>query len=762
MASSKGKKITCKECGAKFYDLNKNSPTCPKCKAEQPSSAKLHRPGKKRKSESKSSAKDTDQSSLYTFGLVARAGDSQDGYISPSLKDVKLEKSISKPSGWFVVSLDEENSKSKPVSINLPAAPIEGLKRYLATWRFEGVGPKTAEELTSALDNSVFAFLDGAPGKYQSPSAIDDGLLKSIKETWAANSDSNMLHVFLHELDLRYGVINTIEREIGERIVEVILKEPFSLVTAIPRFTFEDARRIINFLSIDLPAEKLVAAATDYRLLKSERERGHTCGPMDRVVPEVSKLVDMSEDVVRGFLGNLTESFHFETFDDALMVSRKEAFERDQSIIERLGSLKDGDTSKYDDLDFDPKSVKTPDSVSLSDDQIAALSIAVENPVCLITGGPGAGKTTLVVAIVRALKDLDRNVTLCAPTGRAAKRLGETPGLEKFGPTTIHLLLARRKSGRSKPIDTLIVDEASMVDADLMVRLLEALDSTSSLIMIGDADQLPPVGPGQVFKDMLASNVIPTSRLLGNFRQLEASKVVTAAKNIISGEMPVLEDDETVSDFVFRSIDNPKQQNLEIVDLYLNKLPAQYGYDPVTDIQILSPMRKGEVGITELNDVIQKERTQSGELLHRRKIGDRTIQFFANDKVIQTANDYELEVMNGDIGTVVRKTDSGIEADMGGKIVDYDEEKIRNLDLAYAISIHKSQGSEYSSVIIPIAAEHQFMLARNLLYTAVTRGKQRVFCVGNVQALASGIAAEWKDARYTLLKFLLAKVSGEE
>jgi hypothetical protein len=348
MAASKGTKLACTKCGTKFYDLNKNPPRCPKCKAEQASAGKSRHRSKKI-SKTKSGADDSTQSGLYTFGLVDVGSDDDDRYISPSLKNVNLGNSLNKVSGWFVVSLDEENAESGPIYIRLPAAPLAGLKRYLATWRFEGVGPKIAEKFVSSLENFSFAFLDGASGKFEPPSAVDSDLLKTIKDSWAKNSDSNMLHVFLHELDLQYGVINSIESEIGERIVEVISKDPFSLVSAIPRFTFEDARRVIKFLDVNLTAERLVAAATNYRLMKSERERGHTCGPMDRVVPEVAQLVAMTDDVVREILNSLTDTFNFKVVREVLMVSRKEAFERDSKIIESLRSLKDGDSSKYED-----------------------------------------------------------------------------------------------------------------------------------------------------------------------------------------------------------------------------------------------------------------------------------------------------------------------------------------------------------------------------------------------------------------------------
>ena len=756
MTTARGKKVTCADCGAKFYDMNKFPPECPKCKKAngklKSNSSATKKSGSK--STSKKAAKDTSEVE-QALGLICLDADSLPLYMSSNLAATSIKTDLKRKKGWFLVSMKADAPERIGYKIQIPEIPVAGLRKYLMSKTFDGVGMKTADDFLSAAGESVFGFLDNTDDSSEGIGDFDPEQARKIQETWQDNEDLNALQLFLHQLDLDLGVIRAIEYNLGSDIVRIISEEPFALVDEIPRFTFEDARGIIDYLKINIPRHQHISAAADYRLRRIERERGHTSAPMDRLVPDVSKLVAYSDDEVQKVLSGLQEQFPVVGLEDQAMVSRQGSFDRDGEIIEGILQLLESDSSKYAEEDFDSDRIDLPGTLELSENQSAALSGAVKHPVFLITGGPGTGKTTLVVAIVRALKKLGRNVTLCAPTGRAAKRLEETPGLKNFKPTTIHSLLAKMRPGSSRKIDTLIVDESSMIDVDLMVRLLGALDKSSSLIMIGDADQLPPVGAGQVFKDMLASAVVPKMRLLNNFRQEEASKINVAAADIIAGRTPALRNEASGSDFVFIEVADPRRQLEKVVDLYLNTLPKKYGLSGLSDIQILSPMKKGSVGITAINAIVQKKLTGRGMLVHSRSFAGQSVKFFEGDKIIQTSNNYNLNVMNGDIGILKGKSGSDVMAEFNGEQVKYDTYDIRDVDLAYAISIHKSQGSEYPAVIIPISSEHQFMLARNLLYTAVTRGKRQVFCVGESKSFEKGIASAWKDFRYTLLEHRL-------
>ena len=357
--------------------------------------------------------------------------------------------------------------------------------------------------------------------------------------------------------------------------------------------------------------------------------------------------------------------------------------------------------------------------------------------------------------MVLALKELKLKIKLCAPTGRAARRIAANPGLASYKPSTIHRYLYSKKKNAKDDYDVMIIDESSMIDINLVLELLLSIPEGTSIIFIGDADQLPPVSAGQPFNDFIQSKNIPVSYLTGNFRQKEFSPIVHGARNIISGYEPKVGNSHESSDFYFLEVPSNNQLNV-VIKNYLSILPNTLLGLEDNDIQILSPMRKGSTGINNLNRSIQSQLTGNSKLVFEKKVGDEIIKFNVSDKVMMTQNDYEIEVMNGDIGKITRKNENNFFVVFeDGKEVEFTPENRDKLDLAYAITIHKSQGSEYRAVIIPISSNHTHMLTRKLLYTGITRGKEMVCLVGEWGTFKSALQVFRQDFRYTNLSYAL-------
>ena len=377
---------------------------------------------------------------------------------------------------------------------------------------------------------------------------------------------------------------------------EEILTNPYELVDQVSYFNFSDAERIVTQLDLKIPEKNKIIAAMTQCLTRIEKDRGHTCAPLPRAIKDIEQIIDSDHEEIMHAVKNSEDKFVCLEADGKEWIATKSAHEREEFIASKVKNLT-ADINDDNGLQkINIKSLDLPDTIELSDEQETALNEVMHNQIFLITGGPGTGKTTMITAIALALTQTKRDVLLCAPTGRAAKRLEENPGLASFMPKTIHRLLIEIKSGRIKKINTLIIDEASMIDVDLMVMILDALDDESSLILIGDKDQLTPVGAGQVFRDLLATNLIPTASLGINFRQNEGSNIIKLAANVIKGRAPKLSDITKGGDVEFyKELDERKLQEL-IIDLYLNRLPNMFGYDPINDIQILTPQSTGLVG----------------------------------------------------------------------------------------------------------------------------------------------------------------------
>ena len=735
----KGKKHFCKVCKKPYFDLGKKVHKCPKCKPKAQSNDK-----------SKKTNKSEETSLLMELFEVTDASSGK-GY-SASSGILKLSFSTIR-TGWHAVigsEIKNKEIKTKDALIYFNEPPLRGLEAFLSSVKFKGVGAVTSRGLITDHNVGVLRALSGSSEFIETELNIKDDLAKSLNHGRSAAPEENIFMIVMNELMLLEMHIREIKKVLGAEIIAALNNNPFSLVKALPRFNFHDVDRICNRLHIELTKEQRIVAATDYYLGDAENKLRHTCIPEDNTHQRVGELLQVSANEIHDALVSNKKAFIYKERKNRTVISTIESYRRDEKIAKEIKSIIDKHKPITDGLVFDGNNIETSDGITLSDEQINAINNVVKAPVSVITGGPGSGKTTMVQGLVSALKMLNIEARLCAPTGRAAKRISETPGLNELGPSTIHMFLAKERAAKNtSEFDVMIIDEASMIDVDLMVDLLEAIPDGASLIFIGDVDQLPPVGPGQPFKDLIESEMVSVSRLTGNFRQSSFSDTVKAARDVIRGDTPKITSSLAKSDFVFLEVPSSQQADT-VLNLYFDLMPAKLKVQP-QDIQIISPQRPGNVGVLSLNDLIQYRVTGETKPIFKKKSGNHEIKFYIGDKVIQRKNNYELKVMNGDQGIITRESGQNLMVEFDGVEIAYDGLQRFDLDLAYATTIHSSQGSEYPGVIIPVVAAHAHMLSRNLIYTAITRGKRQVCIVGELAALEKALAQYQKDFRWTSL-----------
>ena len=739
-----GKKITCKNCGAKFYNFNKFSYSCPKC-------LKLY---DKKPTQFISKKTKPENEELVKIDLIFVKKDNSPKGKSVLFGNIELPEPNNLKAGWYGV-IKESISKglltnSEPL-IFLKTSPIEGLKTILSSYRFPNIGLETASSILNDRKDIILFTLGKNSTVVQETLNLNEKISQTLAIGWKIKTEEIITEVFFRELGFSLTQIKSISGIIGNNIIRIIEDRPFGLLGRIPRVTFEQLERLYKRLG-KVPTDKdRSLAATHFWLNQTEERRGHTCAPFEKSIIEASKISKLNSDTIAKYI--IEESTLFPSGEryNKKVISTENSFQRDEKVLKEFHRLQQTYKTEKMKPVFKKTDLPMPDGIDLSDQQLKAINSSIGSVLSVITGGPGSGKSTLVVGLVKAFEEIQKKVLLCAPTGRAAKRLSEYKDLKKLEPSTIHMHLALLKSKKYKKYHVIIVDEASMIDIKLLLELLINTPDGCSIVFVGDADQLPPIGPGQPFKDIIESNIIPVVRLTGNYRQESLSDIILASRSIIKGQCPILNKDIDQHDFVFLECPKGRQDEM-VLDFYFNKVPSYMG-TKTEDIQIISPMHKGEVGIKLLNEKIQKIHSKGEPSIFQKK--ENGTQFFIGDKVIQTSNNYDLMVMNGDIGKIISKSGKDL-------IVEFDDREVYftgldpfDLDLAYAISIHKSQGSEYSSIIIPINSEHMHMLSRNLLYTGITRGKKQVVIIGEENTFRSAINAFWKDSRYTNLVSIL-------
>ena len=634
---------------------------------------------------------------------------------------------------------------------------IDGIEKYLSSGMIRGIGPVYAKKMVRIFGERVFDIIEAEPDRLKEVDGIGPVRAKRITEAWAEQKIVREIMVFLHSHGVGTARAVRIYKTYGTDAVQVMTENPYRLARDIRGIGFKTADAIAMKLGVEKTAMMRIRAGISYALSQG-MDDGHCGLPVNELVPLAEGLLELSMDLVRTALDlELAEGTVIaDTVGGMHCVFLSGLYRAERLIAERLLRLMEAKLPwPWIDPDKAVPWIEQKTGLCLAESQTAALRVALTSKVLVITGGPGVGKTTIVNSVLRILSAKGVTLLLCAPTGRAAKRMTEATGFEA---KTIHRLLEvdpktggfKRNESNTLTCDLLVVDETSMVDVMLMQALLKAIANDVALLLVGDIDQLPSVGPGQVLSDIMASGAVPIVRLTEVFRQAAQSRIIKAAHRINQGSVPDLTKPEGDSDFYFANAEDPETAVALIVDLVKNRIPKRFGLDPIHDIQVLCPMNRGGVGARSLNIELQAALNPPGD----RKVERFGWTFTPGDKVMQIENDYDKEVYNGDIGYIdnVDPDSSELTASFDGRSVAYGFGELDTLVPAYAATIHKSQGSEYPAVVIPVMTQHYTMLQRNLLYTGVTRGKKLVVLVGQKKAVAIAVRNASGRRRWSKLK----------
>jgi exodeoxyribonuclease V alpha subunit len=638
---------------------------------------------------------------------------------------------------------------------------ITGIEKYLGSGLVKGIGPIMAKRLVSRFGVDTLDIIEDSPERLLEVEGIGPIRAERLTKAWREQKEVREVMVFLqgHGVSSTYAV--KIYKAYGDRAISIVKENPYRLALDISGIGFKTADRIAQNMGID-PNSQMRAEAGIIHVLSELVDEGHVYYPYDELMGKALSLLKVDEGILHAALTALKEQRRVvvENREDHKAVYLTPLHVAEVNVAKRLKALLKAPRQLFPiNVERATEWVQRVNGIELAEMQKEALKKAINGKVLVITGGPGTGKTTLVNSIIRILERKGQRIALASPTGRAAKRLSEVTGREA---KTIHRLLEyspseggfKRNEDNPLDADLVIIDEASMVDILLMNHLLKAVPPSATLILLGDIDQLPSVGPGNVLRDIINSGVVDVVRFTEIFRQAQESLIIVNAHRVNRGEFPKTELPEgRRGDFYFVARDEPERVLDAVRKLCCDRIPRAFHLDPVADIQVITPMHKGIVGVANLNSELQKLLNPRGEEITR---GGTT--FRTGDKVMQIRNNYEKEVFNGDIGTIVSIDTEEKESQVRfeDRLVNYEWSELDELVLAYAISIHKSQGSEYPAVVVPILPQHYVMLQRNLLYTAITRAKKLVMLVGSKRAIAIAVRNNRVQHRYSALSARLS------
>jgi len=642
----------------------------------------------------------------------------------------------------------------------------EGVESYLAAGHVKGIGPTLAKRLVERFGADLLRVMDDEPERLREVPGVGRGRLRKIRESWDEQRGVRRVMVFLAEHGLGGARAFRIHQLYGDNAIAVIRQDPYRLAHEIRGIGFDTADALARRLGHDERSPFRLMAGLRH-VVDAACEKGHCGIPAGDALTATVEVLGVEKELVAETIDAAVGNGVVigEELDGRRVLWQPSLHRAESRIAARLAALAD-QRPRWSGIDpAEAVAVAEKESgIALDATQRRAIDLALKSKAVVITGGPGVGKTTLVRALLAVFQSAGLEVALVAPTGRAAKRLGESTG--GFASTIHRLLETSPESGRfqrdeENPIEAhvLVVDEVSMVDVPLLDAVLRAMPSEGAIVLVGDSDQLPSIGPGQVLHDILESQRIPSIRLTEIHRQEEGSDIIVNAHRIHRGELPQFGTRKGQSDmFLFRA-DSPESAVQHVVDLVTAKIPDQFRFHPLREIQVLAPMRAGAIGVSVLNEKLQAALNPPAR--HKARVERPNGIFFCpRDKVMQTENNYDKGVFNGDVGVItgVDAEEETFEVDFGGDlIVEYAFDEAEQLALAYATTIHKSQGSEYEAVVIALMPQHWIMLRRNLLYTAVTRGRKLVVIVGQRSSVETAVRTGRGGERVTRLKHCLAE-----
>jgi exodeoxyribonuclease V alpha subunit len=701
----------------------------------------------------------------YTIAKVKAKGHSHLVTVVGNLISVTLGTELKLFGTWKYHPKYGEQFKISSYEIVVPAT-LNGIERYLGSGLIKGIGPVMAKRLVVMFGLQTLDIIETDIGRLKEVDGIGDKRIDMIRTAWAEQKEIRQVMVFLQGHDVSTAYAAKVYKRYGKESINIVKANPYRLADDIHGIGFLTADSIADRIGIPKDSELRAKAGILY-VLKQLAEDGHVFYPYNPLLEECRKILGLEHKPIAQALAKiaLEKRIIIEELNGAEITENNKAVYLTEFHIAETGIAQYLATllalsKKPVELDHAKAIAWAQEElqIELAPQQKEAIREALDKKVLVITGGPGTGKTTLINTITRICRKCGQNVLLAAPTGRAAKKMSEATGYEA---KTIHRLLefspkyrGFKKNDLNKlDADLIVIDEASMVDTHLMYYLLKAVPLHATVILVGDVDQLPSVGAGNVLKDMIDSGSIVIVMLHEIFRQARESSIIVNAHKVNRGELPAVSSDrKNLQDFYFVQMDDPEKAVELIVHMCKNRIPERFGFDPIEDIQVLTPMHRGIAGAVNLNAELQKELNPS---IHQLTRGSITIK--TGDKVMQIANNYDKDVYNGDIGKIIsiNTEDQEVTVSYDKRPVVYEYADLDEIVLAYAVTVHKSQGSEYPAVVMPLLTQHFMLLQRNLLYTAITRGKKLVVIIGTKKALAIAIKNNKPRMRYTRLQYRL-------